>query len=166
MATYFSTKLRMPFDEVVHGLRKNLHRVGFSAISTIDVQNILKRRLDVGFRNYRILAAYNPEIAYKIISLESHLGAVLPCNIVIQEHENGEVEVSATNPLLTIDKTESTPQIAEIAREVSNRLRDAVDRLHAMGNEPSNSSARWLSHPHGRVSRNRIDARWKNNILG
>ena len=167
MATNFSTKLKMPFDEALYGLRTNLHLEGFSEISTIDLEDILKRRLDIGFRRYRVLSAYNPEIAYKVISLESHLGAILPCNIVIQEHENGEVEVSAANPLLTIDKTDSTSQIAEIAREVSRRLRDAVDRLHAMENEPSNSSAqRGPSPSYGGVSRNRINARWQNNILG
>ena len=167
MATDFSTKLKMPFDEALQGLRTNLQRVGFTAISTIDLQDILKRRFNIGFRKYRILAAYNPKIAYKLISLESHLGAILPCNIVIQEHENGEVEISAINALLTIDNAESTPQIAEIAREVSNRLREAVDGLHAIENKTSNSTAEpWLFRPHGKLSRNSIKARWNNNILG
>ena len=164
MATYLSTKLKVPFDEAVHELRTNLQFKGFSAISTIDLKDILKRRLDIGFRRYRILTAYNPEIAYKVISLDSHLGAILPCNIVIQEHENGEVEVSALNPLLTIDKTESTPQIAEIAREVSNRLRDAVDGLHVTEKKPSAQNR--MSRPHGPLAGKRINARWKNQILG
>lgn len=112
-------------------------------------------------------SCYLPDLTQRNHKLLNGEGAILRCNIVIEEHENGEVEVSATNPLLTIDKTDSTPQIAEMAREVSKRLKDAVDRLHAMGNEPSSLSAQLgPSRPHGGVSRNRVNARWKNNIPG
>ncbi|HEU5148115.1 MAG TPA: DUF302 domain-containing protein, partial [Chryseosolibacter sp.] len=101
----------------------------------------LKQKLNVDFRRYRILGACNPEFAYKAVSLESHLGLMLPCNIVVQEHENHEVEVSAISPLETIDKAATTPQLVAIAHEVSNRLRTAVDNLHRDKPEPSHPEA-------------------------
>ncbi|HEU5292439.1 MAG TPA: DUF302 domain-containing protein, partial [Cyclobacteriaceae bacterium] len=73
--------------------------------------------------------ACNPQFAYKAISLESQIGLMLPCNIVVQEHENKEIEVSAINPLETIDRENTSTEITEIAHEVSNRLRVALDEL-------------------------------------
>ena len=86
--------------------------------------------MNVNFRNYRILGACNPQFAYKAIALESHMGVMLPCNIVVQEHENGEVEVSAVNPLENLDKTFNTTALADLATEVGIRLRAAVDYIH------------------------------------
>jgi uncharacterized protein (DUF302 family) len=167
MVTYFSTKLKMPFDVTTRRLKQSLHRQGFSAITTIDVKDTLKRKLDIAFRKYRILAVCDPEIAYRVISLESHLGLMAPCNIVVQEHENGEVEVSATNPMLTIEKEAFTPQIAGIAREISNRLGNAIDNLHAIQIEsPHPEVPRWFSRPHGQHPGKKIQTRWKNTILG
>lgn len=130
MESFYSRKLTIPFDEALQRITGNLQQQGFGIITNIDLRDILKRKLNVEFRRYRILGACNPEFAYKAVSLESHLGLMLPCNIVVQEHENHEVEVSAVNPLETIDKTATTPQLTEIAHEVSHRLRAAVDNLH------------------------------------
>jgi uncharacterized protein (DUF302 family) len=102
---YYSRKLKMPFQEVINRVTQNLQLQGFGVITTIDVQDTFQKKLNINFRNYRILGACNPQFAYKAISLESHMGIMLPCNIVVQEHENGEVEVSAINPLENLDKT-------------------------------------------------------------
>lgn len=130
MAYYYSRKLKIPFDEAVQKITENLQQQGFGIITNIDLKSTLKQKLNVDFRKYKILGACNPEFAYKAVSLESHLGLMLPCNVVIQEHENNEVEVSAISPLETIDRAVGTPQLTDIAHEVSNRLRMAVDNLH------------------------------------
>jgi len=127
---YFSGKLRLPFDEVVRRVTKNLQERGFGVITSIDLQDTFKQKLNVGFRNYKILGACNPTVAYKAISLESHIGMLLPCNIVIQEHENGEVEVSALNPLENIERAFPSSQLKELASDAGNRLREAIDNLH------------------------------------
>ena len=127
---YYSTKLKMPFQEVLEKITENLEHQGFGVITTIDFQDTFKRKLNIRFRNYKILGACNPLFAYKAISLESHMGVMLPCNIVIQEHENGEVEVSAINPLESLDKTLNTTQLVDLATEIGVRLRAAVDYLH------------------------------------
>ena len=124
---YYSRKLKMPFQEVLDKITQNLEHQGFGVITTIDVRDTFKKKLNVGFRNYKILGACNPLFAYKAITLESHMGVMLPCNIVIQEHENGEVEVSAINPLENLDKSLDTTQLVGLATEIGVRLRAAVD---------------------------------------
>jgi uncharacterized protein (DUF302 family) len=127
---YYSRKLKLPFQEVLSKVTQNLHLQGFGVITTIDVQETFQTKLNIGFRNYKILGACNPQFAYKAISLESHMGVMLPCNVVVQEHENGEVEVSAINPLENLDKAFNTTQLVELATEVGIRLRAAVDYIH------------------------------------
>lgn len=130
MAYYYSQKLKMSFDEAVQKITENLQEQGFGIITSIDLKDTLKQKLNVSFKKYKILGACNPEYAYKAVSLESHIGLMLPCNIVVQDHENGEVEVSAINPLETIAKATPTQQLSDIAREVTNRLHSAVDNLN------------------------------------
>src|SRR5688500_8953940 len=127
---YYSRKLKMPFQEVLNKVTQNLQLQGFGVITTIDVQDTFQKKLNINFRNYRILGACNPQFAYKAISLESHMGVMLPCNVVVQEHENGEVEVSAINPLENLDKTFNTTELADLATEIGIRLRAAVDYIH------------------------------------
>jgi uncharacterized protein (DUF302 family) len=117
----------MPFQEVLEKVTDNLQSQGFGVITSIDVQDTFSKTLNIKFRNYKILAACNPQFAYKAISMESHLGMMLPCNIVIQEHENGEVEVSAINPLDNVDNTFNTTLLNNLAQEIGTKLRAAID---------------------------------------
>jgi uncharacterized protein (DUF302 family) len=139
--TYYSRKLKIPFAEAVQKITQNLRQQGFAVITSIDMQDTLKQKLYVDFRQYKILGACNPEFAYKAISLESHIGPMLPCNVSVQEHENGEVEVSAISPLDNIDKMTATAQLSEMATEVGNRLRTAVDDRHRDSPEPKHPEA-------------------------
>ena len=141
MAYYYSRKIKIPFEEAVQKITRNLQEQGFGIITHIDLTETLKQKLDLDFRKYKILGACNPEFAYKAVSLESHIGLMLPCNVVIQEHENNEVEISAISPLQTIDKATSTMQLSDIAQEVSNRLRAAVDDLHREKPDPQHEEA-------------------------
>jgi uncharacterized protein (DUF302 family) len=129
MAYYVSRKLKMPFGDVIAKITQTLKQQGFGIITSIDLKETLQKKLNVNFRNYTILGACNPQFAYNAVSLESHSGVMLPCNVVVQEHENGEVEVSAINPIETIGNHANTP-LKDIAAEVSDRLRTAVDDLH------------------------------------
>lgn len=141
MAYYYSRKVQIPFEEAVQKITQNLQQQGFGIITNIDLKDTLKQKLNVDFRKYKILGACNPEFAYKALTLESHIGLMLPCNVVIQEHENKEVEVSAISPLETLDKAITTAQLTDIAHEVSNRLRTAVDDLHRDKPDPQHAEA-------------------------
>jgi len=127
---YYSRTLKMPFQEVLDKITQNLAHQGFGVVTTIDVRDTFKKKLNVSFRNYKILGACNPVYAYKALSLESHMGVILPCNIVVQEHENGDVEVLAINPLENLDKTFDKTPLMDLAREIGVRLRAAVDYVY------------------------------------
>jgi uncharacterized protein (DUF302 family) len=133
--TYYSRKLKIPFQEALNEVTKSLQHQGFGIVTTMDVQDTFKQKLNINFRNYKILGACNPEFAYKAISLESHLGVMLPCNVVVQEHENGEIEISTINPLENIGSAFNTTQLTALANEVGNRLRSAIDELHRTKSE-------------------------------
>ena len=141
MTDYFSRKFRMPFEEAVQKLTRTLQQHHFGVITAIDVKDTLRQKLGIPFRRYKILAAFNHELAYKAITLESHLGVMLQCNLVVQEHENGEVEVSAINPLHDNHHLTSTPQLRSIAMELTNLLRAAVDAIPRNEREPARRAA-------------------------
>jgi uncharacterized protein (DUF302 family) len=129
MPTYFSRRVNLPFKDVLNKLIVTLKQHGFGILADVDMRHILKKNLNVDFRNYEVICAFVPKLAYGAISLESHTGMLLPCNIVIQEHENGEVEVSAFNLLESIEKELTITHLKEIMAEVTSRLRVAIDDL-------------------------------------
>lgn len=131
MAYHYSRKLNLPFDEVVNRLDENLQHQGFAVITCIDVQQILKQKFNIDFRHYKVLGAFHPEIAYKSISLESHSGLLFPCHLVIQQHENREVEVSAISPMEAMELAGQSGTLTDLARDTDNRLRAAVDGLRS-----------------------------------
>ena len=129
MNQLFSRTLRINFDDAVLKITHCLEQEGFGIITSIDLKETLSQKLGVPFRKYKILGACIPDFAYKAVSIESHLGTLLPCNIVVQEHEHGEVEVSAASPLGNVSKDMEITQLMDIATAVSNRLRAAIDAL-------------------------------------
>jgi uncharacterized protein (DUF302 family) len=128
--SYYSRKVKLPFAVVVKQVTDNLRHQGFGIVTTIDLDDTFRQKLNIGFRGYKILGACNPQFAYEAVSVESHVGVILPCNVVIQEHENGEVEVSAINPVENIERVFTNSQLRDLAREAGNRLREAIDNLH------------------------------------
>ena len=128
MAYHYSTQLSKPFNEVVAKVTENLKRQGFGIITSIDMKATLKEKLNIDFREYKILGACNPQFAHKALIAEPQIGVMLPCNVVVQQQNDGIVTVSAVNPMETMDRTLS-PELKGVATEVSNRLRTAVDEL-------------------------------------
>ena len=119
----------MDFQTTVDRITETLKNRGFGIITTIDMKDTFKQKLNLDYRNFRILGACNPSYAFKALTLDCHMGVMLPCNVTVQEHENGEVEVSAINPLQTLD-VQSFPHLKDLATEISHHLRAAIDDLH------------------------------------
>lgn len=129
MNYHFSKKLNgKTFDEAVDAVTETLKAEGFGILTDIDVKATFKKKLDLDFRNYRILGACNPNFAHKAISAEPHIGVFLPCSVVVQEHGNGEVEVSAVDPVASMMSVENSA-LEGIAGEVRDRLKRAIDNL-------------------------------------
>jgi len=128
MSYHFSKRLKVPFDQAVARVIEALKREGFGVLTDIDVRATLKSKLGEEFRPYRILGACNPQLAHRALKLEDKIGTMLPCNVIVQEHQGGGVEVSAVDPVASMQAIEN-PGLAEIAKEVQARLKRVVEGL-------------------------------------
>ncbi len=127
MAYYFSKTLDIPFDEAIGRVTDELKREGFGVLTEIDVSTTLKNKLNVDFRKYRILGACNPSYAHKALLAEDKIGTMLPCNVIVQEGEDGRVEIAAVDPIASMRAIENQ-DLAEIASEVRSKLKSVVER--------------------------------------
>ena len=107
MTYHFSKTLRLPFDAAITQVTEALKREGFGILTEIDVQQTLKKKLDIDFRPYRILGACNPSLAHQALQAEDKIGTMLPCNVVVQELRSGMVEVSAVDPVASMTAIEN-----------------------------------------------------------
>lgn len=128
MSYYFSKLVDYSFDETIDKTMANLKERGFGVLTEIDVQATLKEKLDVDFRKYRILGACNPSFAHKALLAEPNIGLMLPCNVVVQETEDGKVEVSAIDPVASMQAVGNS-DLGAIAAEVRDMLKEVVDSI-------------------------------------
>ena len=128
MTYHFSRKLQVAFDAALDAVTEALRREGFGVLTEIDVRQTLKSKLDVDFRNYRILGACNPSLAHQALACEDKIGTMLPCNVVVQELEHGEVEVSAIDPVASMQSIDN-PALKGIADTVQLKLRGVIESL-------------------------------------
>ncbi len=115
------------FDEAVQKVTEALKIEGFGILTEIDIQETLKKKLDEDFRPYKILGACNPPFAHKALLAEDKIGAMLPCNVIVQQIEGG-VEVAAVDPvasMLAVDNND----LAEIAEQIRSKLKSVVENL-------------------------------------
>ena len=129
MEYYFNKTLtKLTFDEVVDKTTQALKEEGFGILTEIDIKTTLKNKLDVDFPNYKILGACNPAFAHKALLAENKIGTMLPCNVIVRETENGSIEVAAIDPIASMISVKNE-DLGEIADEVRNKLKKAVDSL-------------------------------------
>ena len=129
MKYYFSKSLtNVTFDEAIQKVTELLKFEGFGILTEIDIKATLKKKLDVDFYNYKILGACNPPFAYKALLAEDKIGAMLPCNVIVQEKMDGEVEVSAVDPVASMQAIENK-ELHNIANEIRGRLQKVIDQL-------------------------------------
>jgi uncharacterized protein (DUF302 family) len=124
MKYYFAKTLASPFDDVVARTRAGLQEEGFGVLTEVDVKETLKKKLDVGFRRYLILGACNPTLAHEALQLEDKVGTMLPCNVIVQETGDGNVEVAAIDPVASMQAIDNQDLIqkAQLVREKLERV--------------------------------------------
>lgn len=128
MSYYFSKTVDYNFDETIDKITEELKKEGFGILTEIDVKETFKKKLDVDFRKYRILGACNPNLAYQAIQNEPHIGAMLPCNVIVQELENGKVEVSAVDPVASMMAVKND-ELGAVAKDVRNKLQKVIENF-------------------------------------
>jgi uncharacterized protein (DUF302 family) len=128
MSYHFSKTCNLGFDDAVGKISEDLKNEGFGILTEIDVQETLKKKLNVDFRKYRILGACNPAFAYEALQAEDRVGAMLPCNVIIQERGGGIAEISAIDPVASMMAIEN-PALAAIAGQVRSKLKKVIENL-------------------------------------
>lgn len=128
MTYYFGKTLPVGFDEAVRQTIDALKGEGFGIITEIDVKKTFKEKLGVAFRNYRILGACNPKLAYDALQLEDKVGTMLPCNVVVNEITQDRTEVAAIDPVASMQAIDN-PQLKQSAERVRTLLQKVIENL-------------------------------------
>ena len=128
MSYYFTKITALGYEQTLLKVQEELKKEGFGIITEIDVKETLKKKLNIDFRKYKILGACNPSSAYQALQVESRIGTMLPCNVIVQEREDGRTEVSAINPLESM-KAVANPQLEQIGSQIAAKLKSVVDRV-------------------------------------
>lgn len=128
MSYYFSKKLHVTFEKAISRVIEELRLEGFGILTEIDVKETLKRKLNVDFPNYTILGACNPPFAYRALQAEPKIGTMLPCNVIVQQLDNDEIEVSAVDPLASMQAIQNK-ELQNIAEEIQLKLKKVIEQL-------------------------------------
>ena len=114
-------------DDVDARARKALTDHGFGILTEIDVKATMKKKLDVEMPGYRILGACNPKMAWQAIGIEPRVGAMLPCNVILRELDDG-VEVAAVDPVASMQAIDNT-KLRSVAGQVREMLAKVVETI-------------------------------------
>lgn len=128
MKYYFCKTITDTFDNALARVRESLRNEGFGVLTEIDMKATLKKKLDVDFRNYKILGACNPPFAYKALLAEDKIGIMLPCNVIVQELKDNEIEVAVVDPVASMMAIEN-PHLADVANGIKERLQRVISFL-------------------------------------
>ncbi|WP_346862429.1 DUF302 domain-containing protein [uncultured Draconibacterium sp.] len=129
MSYYLSQEVNgKSFDEVIELVTAELKAEGFGVLTEIDISNTFKNKLDVDFKKYKILGACNPKLAHKALSTEDKVGVFLPCNVVVEENDNGNIEVSAVDPVASMLAVENEA-LGVVISEVKEKLERVISKL-------------------------------------
>ena len=128
MSYYFSKTVNKNFDEATEHVTEELKKEGFGVLTQIDVQDTLKKKLDVDFKKYRILGACNPNLAYQALQSEDKIGTMLPCNVIVEENTDGTVEVSAVDPVASMSGVRND-SLGGVAMQVRGKLQKVINNL-------------------------------------
>lgn len=130
MSYFFSTTLpSKSFEEAIELVTQELKKEGFGVLTEIDIKQTLKNKLDVDFKKYTILGACNPNFAHKALTHEDKIGVLLPCNIIVEEHENGKIEVSAVDPISSMNSVPND-SLGPLASEIQGKLKRVIKALN------------------------------------
>ena len=128
MSYYFVKNLDRSFDDTRAYVEEELMKYGFGVVSEINLHEKFKAKLNIDFRRYKILGACSPKHAHKAITVEEHIGLMLPCNILLQEVNSGETKVSVIDPIASMKAVEN-PALEDTASEIQNSLKEFVNNL-------------------------------------
>ncbi|MBN1340680.1 MAG: DUF302 domain-containing protein [Bacteroidales bacterium] len=128
MQYYISKHVKGDFHSIIEKVTELLKEEGFGILTEIDVKETLKKKIGVDFKNYMILGACNPHLAYRAFQAEDKIGALLPCNVTVIDQGSGNIEVAVMAPLAMMSQT-GNASLTEIAGEVEESMNRILKNL-------------------------------------
>ena len=117
------------YEETIEKVEEELKKVGFGTLTTIDVKETLKKKIDVDFRKYIIVGACNPNLAHRALQSEIKLGLLLPCNVIVYEEGEGRTTVSILNPEMMSEIVTDSAALKEVASEAKKLLTEVLNNI-------------------------------------
>ncbi|WP_142804526.1 DUF302 domain-containing protein [Tepidiphilus sp. J10] len=124
----FGKTVELTFDQAIERVTQALQAEGFGVLADIDVAGAMKKKLNQDMPPYRILGACNPPLAHRALTVESSIGLLLPCNVVVRQDDAGKVHVEFMDPNAVLDLV-GKPDITQLAGEVRQRLQRVMQAL-------------------------------------
>lgn len=129
MGYYFNTKIKgLGFDAAIERVTAELKKEGFGVLTRIDVDKTLKEKIDADFKRYVILGACNPHFAHKALLAEDKIGVFLPCNVVVEQNEDGSIDVTGVDPIASMTAVRNDT-LGGLAFEVQVKIRTVIEAL-------------------------------------
>ena len=125
MKYYIAKTVAGGFAAVVDRAIESLKAEGFGVLTEIDIKATMKKKLDIDFRDYRILGACNPPLAHQALTADDKIGTMLPCNVIVQDLGGGKVEVAAINPAISMEQV-GNPALKSIVESVIGKLERVI----------------------------------------
>lgn len=120
-----SKVLDIPFEKAIELVTAELKKDGFGILTTIDIKETLKKKIDVEFPRYTILGACNPAFAHQALLTDEEIGLFLPCNVIVYE-KNGKTHVSVFDPAIMAKFNTKIKPVAESVREKLIRMMERI----------------------------------------
>ena len=128
MKYYIAKTVSGDFSTIVERVIESLKAEGFGVLTDIDVKATMKKKLNVDFRDYRILGACNPALALQALTADDKIGTMLPCNVIVQDLGDGKIEVAAINPAISMEHVEN-PTLNTVAESVTENLKRVISAI-------------------------------------
>ncbi len=125
MQYYMAKTVSGGFPATVERVIEALKAEGFGVLTEIDVKETMKKKLDLDFRDYRILGACNPPVAHQALTADDKIGTMLPCNVIVQDLGGGQIEVAAINPAISMEHAGNLT-LQTIAESVTSKLKRVI----------------------------------------
>src|SRR5664280_1346663 len=128
MQYYVAKTVSGGFSATIKRVIESLKAEGFGVLTEIDVKATMKKKLDIDFRDYRILGACNPPLAHQALTADDKIGTMLPCNVIVQDLGGGQIEVAAIDPAVSMQHV-GNPALNTIAESVTGKLKRVIAAL-------------------------------------
>jgi uncharacterized protein (DUF302 family) len=128
MKYYIEKTLNTDFETAILTSTQALQKEGFGVLTEIDIHEKLKDKLNIDFRKYKILGACNPPLAHQALQVEDKIGTMLPCNVIIQQRDENQIEVAAIDPVVSMQAVENQA-LLELAKTVKEKLEKVISQL-------------------------------------